>query len=461
MKSTHQGPQQNLSLLLDFYELTMAASYYEHHRDSLASFDLFIRDFPAHRSFFLAAGLHDVVDFIKNFHFDNESIKYLQSLKFFSKSFLEFLLHVRFHGHLWAIPEGTVFFPNEPILRVVAPIIEAQLLESFLLNAINLQTTIATKAARVVLAAKGKRVLDFSLRRTQGSDAANKVARAAYIAGFEGTSNVLASKLYGIPPSGTMAHSFIMSFHNELAAFRSYVKTFPNNGILLVDTYDTLKGVNNAIIVARELEKKGHRLKGIRLDSGNLAELAFKARKLLDLANLPYVKIVATGNLDEYKIKELLQKKAPIDTFGVGTKMGVSADAPYCDVIYKLSEVTDASGDFLPTMKLSKDKVTYPGRKQVFRFFKKGGAIDKDVIGLENEPIRGRPLLQKVIDHGIVVWNPPSLKDIQKVASQNLVCLPKSFASGKVSGSHVHMSPGLRSLMKKVRQEIHWKIEKK
>ncbi len=318
-----------------------------------------------------------------------------------------------------------------------------------------------TKAARVVLAAEGKRVLDFSLRRTQGSDAANKVARAAYIAGFEGTSNVLASKLYGIPPAGTMAHSFIMSFHNELTAFRSFVKTFPDNGILLVDTYDTLKGVKNAIIVARELEKKGHRLKGIRLDSGNLAELALKARRLLDLANLPYVKIVATGNLDEYKIKELLHKKAPIDTFGVGTKMGVSADAPYCDVIYKLSEVADASGDFLPTMKLSKDKVTYPGRKQVFRFFKKEGTIDKDIIGLENEPIRGMPLLKKVIDHGILVWNPPSLKDIQKFAFQNLECLPKSFVSGKVSGSHVHMSPGLRSLMNKVRQEIRRKIEDK
>lgn len=442
-------------LLTDLYELTMAASYFEHKPDCLASFDLFIRDLPPERSFFLAAGLTDVIDFLGDFHFDQESLDYLKGLGIFSQQFLDFLRELRFRGSLWALPEGTVFFPNEPVLRVVAPIIEAQLIESYLLNTINLQTTIATKAARVVLAAKGKSVFDFSLRRTQGIDAAVKVARNAYLAGFAGTSNCLAGRLYGIPVVGTMAHSFVMSFADELTGFRAFVKTFPQNTTLLVDTYDTLQGIKNAITVAQELENSGHRLKAIRLDSGNLVRLASQARGMLNKAGLSHVKIFASGNLDEYKIHELIAQKAPIDSFGVGTKMGVSADYPYSDVIYKLSEITDSNGEFLPTMKLSQGKVTYPGRKQIYRQTDGKGKYKKDILGLEDETLAGTPLLTKVVDNGIVTYQQPTLGQTRDFASKNLSQLPVPLMKIIPTDCYpVEISPRLKVLTQKVLNRI-------
>ncbi|MFH1359525.1 MAG: nicotinate phosphoribosyltransferase [Candidatus Omnitrophota bacterium] len=452
---TKENQTANLSLLTDLYELTMAASYFKHKRGCLASFDLFIRNLPEQRSFFLAAGLADIISFLAKFRFDGDSIRYLKSLGIFSSEFLEFLKNLRFRGSLWAVPEGTVVFPNEPLIRIVAPIIEGQLLESYLLNTINLQTTIATKAVRVVTAAKGKSVFDFSLRRTHGADAGLKAARSSYIAGFQGTSNVLAGKLYGIPVVGTMAHSFVMAFKNELDSFFAFAETFGHQAILLVDTYDTMQGVKNAIIVAKALEKKGKRLKAIRLDSGNLIQLACQARRLLDQASLNYVKIFASGNLDEYKIKELIALKAPIDSFGVGTKMGVSVDAPYCDVIYKLSEITDVNGEFLPTMKLSEGKSTYPGRKQVYRQLNKKGHYKKDIIALENEPIDGKKLLVKVIDNGICVYRQPSLGEIRKRAKENLSKLPiqvKKLAHS--SPYQVDVSPNLQKLIWQVKKNI-------
>lgn len=448
-----------LTLLTDFYELTMAASYFQHKPNCWASFDLFIRDFPKERSFFLAAGLSDAIHFFKTFHYDEEAVGYLKGLNIFSGEFLEFLSRLRFSGDVWALPEGAVFFPQEPVIRVVAPLIEAQLLESYLLNIINLQTTIATKAARVVIAAKGKNVFDFSLRRTHGSDAALKVARASYIAGFQGTSNVLAGKLYGIPVVGTMAHSFVMSFRSELDSFHAFVETFPNYSTLLVDTYDTMQGVANAIEIARELENKGRRLTAIRLDSGDLVRLAVMARFQLDKAGLSYVKIFASGNLDEYAIKEFLSHKVPIDSFGVGTKMGTSADAPYCDVIYKLNEVTDLNGDFIPTMKLSQGKVTYPGRKQVYRFTNRKGKYQKDIIGLEQENIPGEPLLIKVIEKGKVIYREPALKDVRNFAAANLSKLPASLMRLKRGLSYpIWISPPLKSLTRRVTQKIREKI---
>jgi len=460
MKS-HFPRRPNLSLLTDLYELTMAASYFEHKPQALASFDLFIRDLPEERSFFLAAGLVDVVEFLKNFHLDQEAIDYLKGLGIFSARFLSYLKELRFRGSLWALPEGTIFFPNEPVLRVVAPIIEAQLIESFLLNTINLQTTIATKAARVVLAAKGKNIFDFSLRRTHGADAAVKVARSAFIAGFSGTSNCLAGKLYGIPVVGTMAHSFVMSFDDELMSFKAFAETFPENSILLVDTYDTLKGVKNAITVAQELEKKGHHLKVIRLDSGNLVHLAKKAREMLDKAGLSSVKIFASGNLDEYKMSELLKHKAPIDSFGVGTKMGVSEDAPYCDVIYKLNEITDGNGDFLPTMKLSQGKVTYPGRKQIFRKEDENGKYKRDIIGLENERLPGKRLLVKVMEKGELTYKSPSLTQTRAFALKNFSRLPPALTHLQKAFQYpVEISRKLRLLTRRVRSNILVKIEK-
>jgi len=450
-----------LSLLTDLYELTMAASYFEHKPHCLASFDLFIRDLPKGRSFFLTAGLTDAMDFLKSFHFDRESIDYLQGLGIFSKRFLNFLGELRFKGSLWALPEGTICFPNEPILRVVAPIIEAQIIESYLLNTINLQTTIATKAARVVLAAQDKNVFDFSLRRTHGLDAAVKAARSAFIAGFSGTSNCLAGKLYGIPVVGTMAHSFVMSFDDELASFQAFVQSFPKNSTLLVDTYDTIKGIKNAILVALELEKKGQRLKAIRLDSGDLVSLSKKAREMLDKAGLPYVKIFASGNLDEYSIAELIKERAAIDSFGVGTKMGVSEDAPYCDVIYKLSEITDTNGEFLPTMKLSQGKVTYPGRKQIYREVDKIGQYKADIIGLENESVPGTPLLVKVMEKGKLIYKTPSLAQTREFALKNLSHLPATLTRLKKASLYpVEISRKLKVLTQRVRRNILVKIKK-
>ena len=333
----------------------------------------------------------------------------------------------KFTGEVWAVPEGTVAFPNEPLIRVTAPIIEAQLVETFLLNTINLQTMIATKASRVVHAAKGKSVIEFGLRREQGIDAGMKVARSSYIAGCQGTSNVLAGMAYGIPVFGTMAHSFIMSYPKEIDAFRAFAKTFPNKSTLLIDTYDDMAGAEKAVIVAKELEAKGFKLGGIRLDSGDLAETSKKIRKILDDNNLEYVKIFASGDLDEFKITQLLNEGAKIDAFGVGTKMGTSADRPYLDVIYKLCETMTPDGSFSPIMKLSKDKITLPGRKQVYRFQDNQGIFRKDIIALADEKVEGEPLLVKVMEKGKLIYRLPSLNEIRAKASDSLSKLPAEF----------------------------------
>ncbi|MFC1594032.1 nicotinate phosphoribosyltransferase [Candidatus Omnitrophota bacterium] len=451
MEDQKMNIQQSLSLLVDFYELTMAVSYFEHRREAKASFDLFIRRLPENRSYFVVAGLEDALEFLKNLHFDAGACEFLKQQGKFSDAFLEYLSALRFSGDVWALPEGELCFPNEPIIRVVAPIIEAQLVESFLLNTINLQTTIATKASRVVTASQKKAVYDFSLRRTHGSDAALKVARAAYLAGFQGTSNCLAGLQYKIPVVGTMAHSFVMSFENEADSFKAFARTFPNSAILLVDTYDTIQGVKNAIKVAQDLEEKGSQLKAIRLDSGNLIKLSRISRRMLDKARLPLVKIFASGNLDEFKIEELLRAKAPIDSFGVGTNMGVSKDAPYCDVIYKICEITNNEGQFLPTMKLSAEKVTYPGRKQVFRLLDSQGMFAKDIIALEDEAIEGRPLLKKVIEEGKDIYSPKDLEDARRFAQDNMKRLPEKYKKLKNSPQYpVEISPKLKKLTKTV-----------
>src|SRR3990167_2610048 len=337
--------QNNRGLLLDLYELTMAAGYFEGKAQARATFDLFVRRLPENRSFLVAAGLENALKFLEKFSFTNQDIDFLKQKGIFKDDFLHYLAALRFTGDVYALPEGTVFFPAEPVLRVAAPILEAQLVESYLLNVINVATTICSKAARVVMAAKGKEVYDFSLRRAQGPDAGLAAARSSYIAGCAGTSNVLAGALYNIPLAGTMAHSFIMSFRDELESFRIYASTFPDSTTLLVDTYDYRKGIQNAISVAKELEVEGHKLRAIRLDSGNLASISKLARSSLDAHGLRYVKILASGNLDEYKIERLLGARAMIDNFGVGTNMGVSSDAPYLDIIYKLSQIDDLEGN--------------------------------------------------------------------------------------------------------------------
>jgi len=410
----------DLSLLVDLYELTMAQCYLHYKRNTLATFDLFVRELPPNRSYLVAAGLEDILAYIKALRFSDEDIVYLKSKKLFSAGFLEYLANFRFRGDIWSLPEGTVFFANEPVIRVTASIIEAQIIESFLLNTINLQTMIAAKASRVVNASLGRAVFDFSLRRTHGSDAGIKVARSSYIAGCSGTSNVLAAKLYKIPVVGTMAHSFVMSFRHEIDSFLAYSSTFPERTTLLVDTYDTKKGIENAINIGLYLKATKHRLQAIRLDSGNIIALSRLARKMLDKAGLNYVKIFASGNLDEFKIKKIIERGSCVDNFGVGTNMGTSIDAPSLDVIYKISEVTDDNGAFLPTMKLSKGKVTYPGRKQIFRVQDRRGRFIKDILGLEKETARGKPLLIKVVSKGKIVYRSPSLDKIRRYLKNNL-----------------------------------------
>ncbi len=411
---------RNLSLLVDLYELTMAQSYFIYKKNIRATFDLFVRELPRNRSYLVSCGLEDILNYVRDLKFSAIDLEYLKSQKLFSDDFLKYLRSFRFKGQIWAMPEGTIFFANEPVIRVTASIIEAQIIESFLLNTINLQAMIASKASRVVSQAKGRSLFDFSLRRTHGTDAAIKAARSSYIAGFNGTSNVYAGKIYKIPVAGTMAHSFVMSFKREWDSFLAYSKTFPDRAVLLVDTYDVKKGIKNAVSIGLFLKEKKHYLQGIRLDSGDIVKLSKYARKALDDAGLKYAKIFASGNLDEFKIRDLLRKGVCADSFGVGTNMGTSIDAPCLDVIYKISEVSDEDGNFLPTMKLSKNKVTYPGRKQVFRIRDKKGRFIKDMLCLEEERFKGEPLLIKVVDKGQIIYQAPSLDKLRVFLEKNI-----------------------------------------
>ncbi|MGB9684411.1 MAG: nicotinate phosphoribosyltransferase [Candidatus Bathyarchaeales archaeon] len=450
--------EENMSMLTDLYELTMCASYFDHKKFEPATFDLFIRRLPPTRSYFLFAGLEQVLLFLERMGFTEEHIKYLKT-QGFKDDFLDYLRNFRFSGDVWAIPEGTVVFPNEPLIRITAPVIEAQLIETFALNTINLQTTIATKASRVVYAAGGRSVIEFGLRREHGTDAGMKVARASYIAGCNGTSNVLAGMVYGIPVFGTMAHSFVMFFSNEIESFRAFARTFPDRSTLLIDTFDNIKGAENAITVAKELEKNGFKLRGLRIDSGDLVSISQTVRKMLDENGFGYVQIFASGDLDEYRIEKLLNKGAKIDAFGVGTRLGTSADRPYVDIIYKLCEKANEKGEFQPIMKLSEKKATLPGRKQVFRFKDEKGNFVKDVIALEGEEVGGEPLLVKVMENGKIVYNLPSLDEIRRKALENLAALPEKYKRLWGAARYpVELSPKLKRLIRELREKLR-KIE--
>src|SRR2546421_1496042 len=364
------------ALFTDLYELTMAASYHAHGLDDPGTFDLFARDLPPKRGYLVSCGLDTALDYLEKLHFDDDSLAYLRSLDLFDESFLSRLGGLRFTGEVWAIPEGELVFPSEPIVQVTAPLVEAQIVETFLLNCLGYQTMIATKAARVGTACDGRTFVDFSPRRDHGTDAAMKTARAAYIGGASGTSLVLAGKAYGLSLSGTMAHSYVMRFASEADAFLTYARDFPGRAIFLIDTYDTIKGAHTVVEVAGKLEPEllPH---AVRLDSGDLAALAPAVRRILDEGGLDDVQIFASGDLDEYRIAELMTAGVPIDAFGVGTQLGTSGDAPHVGVVYKL--VQDAGG---PKVKLSTDKVTLPGRKQIFRRIDDTGALGGDVLAL-------------------------------------------------------------------------------
>jgi nicotinate phosphoribosyltransferase len=432
-------------LLTDLYELTMAAGYYDNHISGEATFSLFIRPGgKGERPFYIAAGLEDVLTALENFQFSDQDLAYLETRGIFSDEFIDYLSRLRFTGEVYAMPEGTVFFKDEPLLEVTAPIIEAQILESLILNTIGFQTMIATKAARCVLASAGRPLIDFSLRRTQGYDSSLKVARSAYLAGFAGTSNVLAGKHYGIPVSGTMAHSFVTAFDNEADSFSAFAKTFPDHSIFLIDTYDTLKGAETAVRVARAMKRNGLQLRGVRLDSGDMTELSRSVRTILDQGNQKEVKIFASGNLDEYAIEKMILDGAQIDAFGIGTKMGVSADAPYLDIVYKLVKLGDKN-----VRKLSPDKITLAGKKQVFRKVSPEGRFLKDIIGIREEEIPDtRPLLDLVVSGGNPIKSAlPSLEEIRKHVMEGLKHLDEKYKHLTSPDVYpVHYSPGLNGL---------------
>jgi nicotinate phosphoribosyltransferase len=369
-------------LLTDLYELTMAASYFALGLNQPSCFYLGVRRMPPKRGFLVAAGIDRVVEALEQFHFAPEALEYLESLKLFAPEFLGFLANLRFTGDVHAVAEGTIFFEQEPILEVHAPLIEAQIIETLVLNQIGVASMVASKAARCVVAARGRRLVDFGLRRSHGADAGLIVARASYLAGFVGTSNVLAGRRYGIPLNGTMAHSYIMAHDSEREAFDHFITLFPQLSTLLVDTYDTVRGVENAARVARDLKAKGLKLQAIRLDSGDLIDLSLRARRILDQNGLNDVAIFASGNLDEYRINDLLRAGAPIDGFGIGAAVAAGGDVPTLDASYKLAEYHG-----IGRLKTSPGKATLPGRKQVFRALDASGGFTADLIGLADEGV--------------------------------------------------------------------------
>ncbi len=428
------------ALYTDFYELTMAQGYFIHNKkDDIACFDYFIRKNPFNGGYVIYAGLKTFLDELSNFTFSDDDIEFLSQYNF-KKKFLDYLKNFHFTGKIYSFEEGDVVFPNEPIMRIEGPIIECQILESFLLNYINFQSLIATKTRRIIFASEGKPVIDFGLRRAQGLGAVH-AARAAYIGGAIGTSNTLAGKIFNIPVKGTHAHSWVQSFPNEYEAFKAFVKAWPEGAILLIDTYDTLKsGLPNSIKVAKELEKEGHKLFGIRLDSGDFAYLSKKVRKILDENGLNYVKIIVSNQLDEYTIKSLLTQKAPIDGFGVGTRLITSYDQPALDGVYKLCSLNN-----IPKIKISEniEKVNNPGIKKVRRFFNGDGKflidgvllIDEKKIKLLRHPVdpyRKKEVtglnfeepLQLVYDNGKSLYN-KSIDEIRDFSLERFKLLPE------------------------------------
>jgi nicotinate phosphoribosyltransferase len=371
-------------LATDFYELTMAKGYVDSQMENkIATFDLFIRSLPENWGFLIANGIEDATDFLaEGFFFEDNDLNYLRDQKF-PPQFLDLLKDLKFTGDVWAVREATPVAPNAPILRVTAPLIQAQLAETALLNLVNFQTLIATKANRIVRAAAGAPVVDFGLRRAQGPGAGLKGARASFIGGCVGTSNVDAGRRYKIPVSGTQAHSWIMAFPDELESFRAYAASFPENVTLLIDTYDVLQGARNASIVAKEMEAAGHRLGAVRIDSGDLVELSGKVRAILDRDGLDYVKIIGTSDLNEYKIQELVNRNAKIDGYGVGTELITGKPVAALPGVYKLAQIDDR-----PVLKLSSDKATFPGIKQVYRLMDEQGNYWFDILALEGERIR-------------------------------------------------------------------------
>ncbi|MCX7798465.1 MAG: nicotinate phosphoribosyltransferase [Melioribacter sp.] len=459
--------KDNFGLYLDLYELTMAQGYFLNGKENQqANFDYFFRNNPFNSGYTVFAGLQDFIDLLFDFKFSDDSINYLNKLGF-NKDFIEYLKNFRFRGSIYSVNEGEIVFPYEPILRVEGNIIETQLIESLLLNIINFESLIATKARRLRYSAGDKKLADFGLRRAQGLSAIH-ASKAAIIGGVDNTSNVLSAFLYDMKPTGTLAHSWIQSYEDELTAFRKFAELYPQNCILLVDTFDTLKsGIPNAIKVAKELEQKGYKLNAIRLDSGDLAYLSKKARKMLNDAGLHYVKIIASNQLDEYLIKSLIDQKAPIDAFGVGTNLITGKSDAALDGVYKISMIENN-----PTIKLSDDvsKVTLPGIKKIFRFYNGEGKFYADCIALVEEEnieiilhpfdiykqcnvkdLKKELIISKILDNGQILIKPKSTKEISEYVSYRFSLLPEEHK--RFEFPHIY-KVGLSPNLKQLRDEL-------
>ena len=438
-------------IMTDLYELTMAASYFEQEMFAPATFSLMVRQYPPKRSYLVCAGLDPLLDYLESFHFRPDDLEYLEQTSLFPDKFLQFLETLRFTGEVRAIPEGRIAFCDEPLVEITAPVMQAQLVETFVINSINLPTLVATKASRCHYAAGERRLVDFSLRRTHGMDAGLMVARSSFIGGFIGTSNVQAGKIYDLPIYGTMAHSYVESFDREIESFRAFAKSFPDNTVLLIDTYDTLAGARKAVTVAREMRQAGQSLRAVRLDSGDMVQLSKQVREIFDESGLPEVKIFASGGFDEFKIQKILTAGAIIDAFGVGTKMGVSADAPYLDMAYKMVMYNGR-----PVMKLSTGKVSLAGPKQVFRQRHEQGFFRRDLIGLlEEEVADSESLLERVMQDGKRLLPRQPLPKIQKRFREEFSLLPEIYKDLEGNPNYtVEVTPQLQALQDRVRREI-------
>ena len=431
------------ALFTDLYELTMAAAFFREGVGGSATFSLFVRRLPPERAFLVAAGLADVLEYLREFRFSTGALDYLRALGRFEAAFLEHLAAFRFTGGVRAVREGTVLFADEPLLEVTAPLVEAQVVETAVINFCHVQTVLASKAARSVLAAGGRTLAEFGLRRSHGMDAGMKAARVALMTGFDSTSNVLAGRVYGAPLSGTMAHSFVAAFPTELDAFRAYARAFPDGAVLLLDTYDTAAAAHLAVQVARELAGEGHRLAGVRLDSGDLAATSREVRAILDAGGCPDVRIIVSGGLDEHDVAALLAAGAPIDAFGIGTRLDVSADAPSLDMVYKLVGLGGRD-----VLKLSPGKETWVGAKQIIRRLGPDGRLAGDILALAEEavPVGAEGLLEPVMRQGALLRPHPPLAAVRAHCADQLRRLPEGVRRlWDADGYEVTASEGLRA----------------
>lgn len=439
---------RNAALFTDLYELTMAQAYVAGKMIEDATFSLFFRELPDHRNYVLSCGIEEAVDYLECLRFSDADIAYLREQGTLSSAMLDYLRDFKFTGDVYGLPDGTPVFPEEPLVEVTAPAPEAQLVETWILNQMHAQSVLATKAARVVMAAAGRSILDFGMRRMHGSEGGLKAARAFHVAGVDGTSNVLAGRRYGLPIAGTMAHSYVQAHDDEMQAFRDFAREFPET-VLLVDTYDTEEGVKKVVALAGELGDDFH-VRGVRLDSGDLGALARSSRRILDDAGLEDVEIIASGGLDEWKIRDLLEDEAPIDGFGVGTSMGVSEDAPSLDMAYKLVAYAGRG-----RMKLSTGKRSLPGAKQIFRQFH-DGRMSADLLARREEQLDGQPMLELFMKNGRRVRPRDDPDTSRERAKRNLASLPDEIRDIERAGSAypVSLSHDLQAHLEEVRDYV-------